>query len=44
MEENFKVGMRETGYMGQRRTQKLKTIAVRAKKKATDLLKKKHCI
>lgn len=41
MEENFKVGMRETRDMGQRRTQKLKTIAVHAKKKATDLLKKK---
>ena len=41
MEENFKVGMRETGYMGQRRTQKLKTIAVRAKKKSHRFTKKK---
>lgn len=34
MEENFKVGMRKTRDMGQRRrTQKLKTIAAHAKKK-----------
>ena len=43
MEENFKVGMRKTRDMGQRRrTQKLKTIAVHAKKKkATDFTLKK---
>ena len=45
MEENFKVGMRKTRDMGQRRrTQKLKTIAVHAKKKkATDFTLKKIC-
>lgn len=43
MEENFKVGMRETRDMGQRRTQKLKTIAVHAKKKSHRFTKK-NCI